>query len=146
MDPRATKDAAAKVLYEWEMFEWCGQEAAKKHAHRGMKNSLLESFLIHARVLYDFFVTPATRDDISAQHFFDDPNTWANSTQNLCPYLRSERIRLQGMVPHLTYRRLDYERAGQKEWDVSAVTKDISQAWQQFLSALPKDRAAWFTR
>jgi hypothetical protein len=132
MDNQA-QDIAPEVLYEWNMFEWCANELQKRPEDYAYRNCLLESFLMHARVLHDFFMFGPKEDAVSAQDFL------------LCPYLSKERRRLQGMVPHLTYRRLDYKRTGQKPWNVTAIIDDITRAWAFFLASLPPERRHWFS-
>jgi hypothetical protein len=108
-------------------------------------NAWLECFLLHARNLYDFFIEdPRWPDDVSALHFFDNPAVWQQARVNLCPYICKEKSRLQGLLAHLTYRRLDYEQAQQKNWDCGQMLSEMNEAWQEFISALPPDRQRWF--
>jgi len=144
MDTQA-EEIAPEVLYEWNMFEWCANELQKRPEDYAYRNCLLESFLMHARVLHDFFMFGPKEDAVSAQDFFDDPSTWQIKSRKLCPYLSKERRRLQGMVPHLTYRRLNYKRTGQKPWNVTAIIDDITRAWAFFLASLPPERRFWFS-
>lgn len=124
LHPQA-QEIASKILYEQQMFDWsyagiiyhqCRDDMPSDHPDRLVCNTLLECFLLHARNLYDFFISEPQRDDVSALQFFDDPATWNTLKPHLCPYLRSERQRLQGMLAHVTYRRLTYEEQGQKSW------------------------------
>jgi hypothetical protein len=92
-DPQyCTEKTAAKVMYEYTMFTFlygllqfrCRESGAFQpgeitYLGTGVESdedlrttsALLESYLVHTRVLYDFFFKAPTRDDIVADHFVD---------------------------------------------------------------------------
>ncbi len=145
-DPRATEEIAQKVRYERGMLDWCAQQIAlaselpKSDANQSRSNLTLEGFLLHARVLRDFFVGPPKKDDdVLAEHFLEEPVpvcTWS------CPYLSEHRNRkrLDKLLAHLTYTRLGHE----KKWNVAKIHAEIERAWQEFLGALPVGTQQWF--
>jgi hypothetical protein len=70
------------------------------------QDAWLEAFLIHVRNLIDFFIGPSRKglDDIVAEDFFADPNTWARGVQR--DGLDKVRARIGRKLAHLTYHRL----------------------------------------
>ena len=91
------------------------------------RNALLESFLIHARALIDFFSNKnAKDDDIMASHYVGDHN-W-----ELTELLKNERARINKQVAHLTSAR-DIVPTARKRHDVMAIRTDISVLVEQFL-------------
>ncbi len=112
-----------------------------KDADPTTRNLLLESLLLHARVLRDFFVCDPRRDDVSARHFFDDPSMWEEIANNLCPYLRQNKKRMDKMLSPLTYSRLNEP----KKWEMSTISNELIQAWQKFSSALSPEQQGWFS-
>jgi hypothetical protein len=147
------KEIVPKILYEVDMLEYACAKLAdlneKQPLHQPSSidippdrlytsNVLLECFLIHARNLYDFLTEDPQRDDVSALHFFDDPAPWQSARTTLCPYMRNEKTRLQGLLAHLTYRRLDYEQDGQKDWSFAQMLTELNEAWRRFQSSVTK--------
>jgi hypothetical protein len=109
------------------------------------KNSTLESFLMHARNLYDFFfVAPRPKmPDVSVQQFFDDGETWKPDAIRYCPYLTRERERLNRSIHHLSYDRLNFE--SKKQWEISTIVSDVTAVWNEFLTRLSPERRGWFS-
>ena len=101
----------------------------------------LESFLLHARVLRDFFFRkPKFDDDVVAEHFLPD---WSAHRASLGPYLTAHELRLNKALAHLTTMRLDYDKA-EKKWEVSTIRDELQPVIDSFLSKLPRDRQRWF--
>lgn len=100
----------------------------------------LEGFLLHARILRDFFINDQRQDDVLAIHFFDDVTVWEDIKQSLCPYLRRHKQRINKYLAHLTYDRLRRD----KLWHIDTIYEELVQAWQQFYSSLPQERQALF--
>ena len=138
-DCRATRGVAQKVCYERSMLDWCAQQIAlPKSDDANQSHLMLEGFLLHARVLRDFLVKSKSSrcDDVLAEHFLEEPVvcTWS------CPHLREHKERLDKLLAHLTYTRLDAE----KEWNVTKIHAEIECAWRKFLDALPEKTRQWF--
>ena len=134
---------APKVKYEWDMFRWMASRIQNEYqsSPQENRNLLMEDFLLHARVLRDFFVATPKQDDVSATHFFDDPSLWQQTAKELCSYLRANRVRLNKKLAHLTYSRLTED----EKWDFEAIRKEIFVAWESFLSNLPESAKSWFS-
>jgi hypothetical protein len=104
--------------------------------------ALLESYLLHARVLHDFFYKDQSRDDIVAEQFVAN---WGSLRPVQDAYLGDEdrKKRLDKAVAHLTLKRLEYDR-DQKKWNIDAVRVAIDGPMKRFLELLPVDRRPWF--
>jgi len=106
-------------------------------------SALLESLLLHTRVLHDFFYkTDRKADDILAQDFIPD---WPNVCPAKGPYFADgdRRVRLNKALAHLTRKRLEYD-SHDKGWDVRAICSEIGAAIEKFIANLPPDRKSWF--
>ncbi len=57
--------------------------------------------------------------------------------------LDGETERLNKTLAHLTTTRVQYDTSG-KDWDLSAIWKDLKHIIRGFLTGLPTDKAAWF--
>ena len=92
--------------------------------------AFLESYLIHARVLHDFFYKEPIKDDIVAAHFVPD---WDHLKPPLHAYLATDdrRNRLDKSVAHLTLKRLEYD-LGDKRWNIDAIHEAIDQPMRCF--------------
>jgi hypothetical protein len=146
-DQRAQKNVSDKVLYELEMFKRVANKTIDEwnKSDRLTKNILIEDFLLHARIMYDFLICDPESDDISALHFLDCPEGWKQVRVQLCPYMSNNRKRLNKMIAHLTYKRIEYEIDNTKDWEVRAIYHEIISTWQQFLSYLSPEQHEWFT-
>jgi len=133
---------APKIKYEWNMLQYCHSRISDEwtNADLSKRNLLLEDFLLHARVLRDFFVGRPRQDDASAAHFFENAAVWESIAVNFCAYLRQHKQRLDKYLAHLTYSRLNED----KNWDVNIIYNELVQARQQFYSLLPQVRQEWF--
>jgi len=141
------KDVATYVWYERTMFDQVFQRVQslmQGTPDQFLQNILLESFLLHTRILRDFLFREPTGDDVSAIHFFETPAEWAESATDLCPYLSRNKPRLDKALAHLSYKRIGYEP--QKGWDCGAVYTEIEAAWTEFWSRLATDKRDWFTK
>jgi len=136
------RDIVEKIKYEWNMLQYCYKRMSNEQVNTDMyeQNLFLEAFLLHARVLKDFFIRDPSQDDVSAIHFFDDAAEWQNIINILCPYLRQHQKRLNKYLAHLTYERIRED----KVWEVIAIFNELEYAWQQFYALLPQERKEWF--
>lgn len=102
---------------------------------------ILESFLIHARVLRDFFCRRRQRtDDVVAADFV---NGWVPPSPLDFPYVHANKIRLDKALAHLTTTRVEYENEG-KYWKVHEIFDEIEKMIIRFLDQLPEERKPWF--
>ena len=98
----ATADFLAEhYVYEIKMLRTAYQLLS--HAkEQGRANALIEVFVLHARVLIDFFDSRPRRDDAVAGHFTGTGTFAATATKSICQGLRR---RISKQIVHLTYAR-----------------------------------------
>jgi hypothetical protein len=108
-------------------------------------NRAVESFLLHARNVYDFFFTAPRPNmpDVSVQQFFDIGQTWKPDANHYCPYLTRERNRLHRSIQHLSYDRIAFER--NKQWEVATIVSELTAVWNEYLRRLSVERRGWFS-
>ena len=140
------KRVAWDVGYEMWIFSEAVQaySPAVRRSERFQHNLLLESVLLHARVIYEFLFTPCKRkypEDVRAVQFFDDPEQWKPDKSKLCPFLTDNLDRMNRSLQHLSYDRVEY---APNPWDIQTVASEIRAAWDYFLSQLPEDQTQWF--
>lgn len=139
---------AKKIKWEWDMLRGLEYENRTSKGNPVIDNALLDSFLLHARVLFDFYCkSPSFRkdqdgdpDDVSAQQFFDDPSAWQKICQTLFPVVRNLQPELNKHLAHLTYTRLKKKI----QWDITDIFKEFDEAWSKLMETLPTQRRAWF--
>lgn len=147
-----TEDNAKSIRYEFALFDWLPTELPNwdqaKLPGTGYGNvdqmhfsALLEAFLIHTRVLLDFFGPTRSKDDFLAIDFV---STWNTSLVSQCPSLGvAERDKLNKMVAHPSARR-QLEKAT-TNWDYSMIHGELSVVVEAFKVEVRKTKnAAWF--
>jgi len=136
---------AWNVGYEMWMFsEAVGEyHTGIRHAKRFQHNLLMESVLMHARVIHEFMFTkpnPKHPQDVRAVQFFDDPKQWKADKSKSCPFVTDNLDRMNRSLQHLSYDRVRY---GQNPWDIRTIASVIQAIWGFFLSSLPEERKRW---
>jgi hypothetical protein len=138
------------------MLIWTGAKLQEYHqkktlmglsAEESMQgNTVLESFLLHARVLRDYFwqVGKGHKDYVYADDYFDNPDDWVENRGCVPKYLQENQDRMNTLLAHLSRKRLNY--IGDKEWDVAEIITSLSNTWIDFFSRLPADRRVWFQK
>lgn len=160
-DKKCSSEMALKVFYEFTMFEFLFErlrftenempilipgemvEAGTSPMATEQRREVLaqlESFLLHVRVLRDFFYTPGRDDDIVAGHFIAN---WSKICPTKGRYLKDQKTRLDKALAHLTEKRLDYD-GKDKKWQVTKLYKDLHPVIEVFIANLPNDRKPWF--
>jgi hypothetical protein len=162
--PHGSAEVAAKVVYEIKMFRHAFDRLQERELDLGhiqpgavmrrvgtgitteevMEASVLvECFLLHTRVLRDFFCSsnPKRRpDDVTADEFVSG---WPIIPVSDYVTLHGEETRLDKALAHLTTTRVQYDTSG-KEWDLPVIRQELGGIIQRFLASLPTDKAAWF--
>jgi hypothetical protein len=98
-------------------------------------NTCLESFVVHASNILDFFYKPLLQpDDAKAIHFMDEEQ--AEQWQALLPsyshhFKRFNRKRNKEVM-HLSYKRLEV-KPQEKPWGVKGIAEHIEELVNQFL-------------
>lgn len=139
--------AAEFVAYEMNMAVDSIDRLIAGISGRWEENRALESLLTHARSLFYFFTTSRPRptrfeDDILACDFFDDPPPWPSNASGMLTHLTAEYDRLNKSLPHLSYMRIQYEKA--KHWDFGRIRHELLTTFARFYYDLPDHRREWF--
>ena len=159
---RGSKEVAAKVVYEITMFRHAFDrllqlEVCLGHIQPGdvmprvgtgiMPKEVLEAsvfvecFLLHARVLRDFFCRSGYKDDdVTAGEFISG---WSAPPVSDYHTLEGEKERLDKALAHLTTPRVQYDTSG-KAWNLAAIRQELEDIIRRFLASVPTDKAAWF--
>jgi hypothetical protein len=104
-------------------------------------SAFVESFLLHARVLRDFFCRERLKpDDVIASDFVAE---WARPPASDYSYITAQKDRLDKALAHLTTTRVRYDSEG-KLWDVVTMRREMEPMIGRFLAKLPDDRKPWF--
>lgn len=135
--------AAGPFLYELHMLREATdpfvQHSSLVHDET-MRRVFLESALIHARNLLDFFTCePTPNDDILAAHFIcnSDGSPWKPTGLT---HLVSRRTDINKALTHLTYTRV----ANKPGWPFALIRHEIEIAYLEFVERLPEDqRTSW---
>jgi len=98
-----------------------------------VRNSLLESFVIHASIILDFFYKPPIKaDDAIAVHFMKDKRKWKSALPPFDKYFRKFGRKRNREVVHLSYKRLDL-KPHQKKWYSYIMVEQIKKIVDIFL-------------
>lgn len=104
-----------------------------------MQNCAIESFLLHYRALREFFGNSSKNkpDDIRASDYLD---TW----QSTATWLNDEheRDKINKRLAHLSTLRTTLDN----EWDFPHMQWNVSQTFEDFISALAPDQQVWFSK
>lgn len=103
-------------------------------------NSLIESFAIHFRAIYDFAYSGsrARTDDVIAEDFFADPAKWQSLRPSVDTSIESERTRVGKMVAHFTYVKAQTP-INENEWDFARLINPIYSVMKSFIANVPDD-------
>ena len=139
------KRIAWSVGYEMWIFSEAvrAYSPALRRSERFQHNLLLESVLVHARVIYEFLFKRYNSKypkDVRAVQFFDNPKQWKPDKSKLCPFLTDNLERMNRSLQHLSYDRITF---GRNAWEIGTVASEISTAWDYFLSQLPEEQTQW---
>ena len=127
------------------------QENNNKYENKVLYNALLDSYLLHARVLYAFFCTPPDErkkdpdgniDDVSASQFFDDPTLWLEEKKNLFPKVKHLNKQIHKHLAHLTYTRVTAKHS----WNITEMHMEFEEAYRLFVNLLTDERRKWFVK
>lgn len=125
---RALRSGAGAVFYEWKTAQDSANLAieAKKKNDQASLNAALESLLLHARSIREFFRASGRDNDILAKDFL------GAAVRVRMPYLRRNRTRLDRRIAHLTYSRSRMASL----WDVDRIMIEIDDSMNRFVRRL----------
>jgi hypothetical protein len=98
-------------------------------------NTCLESFVIHASNILDFFYKPPLQpDDAKAVHFMDKEQVeaWKALLPSYAHHFKRFNRKRNKEVMHLSYKRLEV-KPQEKSWGVENITGHIKELVNQFL-------------
>ncbi len=95
-------------------------------------NALLESFLIHARLLIEFLYGPHKRDDLRPGDWLD-PDAWGRTCGEESRLLKGTYEDANKYLAHLTATRLNQEK---KTWDYPAILREIETLLDRFFQQM----------
>jgi hypothetical protein len=132
------KEASDFLFYEIWMFNVLAKGILLGLIEKGpLQNAMLESFIIHLRVLIGFFYpNQAKNDEIIAYDFFESPDAW-NNLRPKSNILENEKNRAHKEVAHLTYKRKI--KSEEKQWNVLEIYREISNLIKIFYENINKD-------
>lgn len=137
-----------KIMWEWNMLCNLEKENRTNYKNPVLDNALLDSYLLHSRVLYAFFCTPPSNkkdpdgdlDDVSASQFFDDPTLWDTAKASLFPKMKDQNKLIHKHLAHLTYTRVGIKYP----WNITEIHSEFKAAFAEFIKLLSADRKKWF--
>jgi len=99
-------------------------------------NALLESFLIHARILIEFlYKNEPYKDTVRASQYFTSDSSWESIRPKKTVLLKETEEDAHKYLAHLTYTRLQRKR----KWPYINIANDINAVLQVFYENLPDD-------
>jgi len=135
------RKASNHLHYEIAMLSSVAEAIAlQKFQGTNIGNALLESFLIHARLLKDFLYSNNPHEgDVIAEDFFERNEKWISIWPELSSLLNRLKGRVGKEVAHLTYDRINVT-PDEILWPVIQIKKEIIQVINMFLRNSPKDK------
>ncbi|MEQ1857545.1 MAG: hypothetical protein ABL963_13885 [Longimicrobiales bacterium] len=133
----ALKSAAATIEYELSMLSAAFAETGNSKVH--LHNMAVETFLLHARNLRDFFRSTGHGDDIRARDFVKTMPKISMPTV----FSPAFNTRVNKKLAHPSYKRARLKA----KWHQGKITRELVRAMDRFLSQLDADyprRRAWF--
>ena len=124
----ALRSAAQALHYEWNTAHTSLvlMSLAKRNSDQVLMNASLESFLIHARNICDFFDVRGRQDDILAKDFL------GRTPRARLTYIRKNKVRIHKRIAHLSYSRPRLKRG----WASALMMKEIDGAMRVFIGRL----------
>ena len=153
MHPKADTNAKS-IMYEWSMLDNLLARNYLKTQDTVLDNALLESFLIHFRALFDFFMKKPRNykdhegfeDDISAEQYVDlderGKNPWHRIKGRLFKETKAGgwEKKLNKFLAHLTSSR----REGKPGWPLDLLYAEVVIARKVFLDSIDASIRDWF--
>ena len=79
-----TRKILDKIKYEKVMFQFTAQYLLDhQYDNCPIHGAILESFLIHARIIHEFIIKESYQDDIKANELVDNISLWEEKKNNL---------------------------------------------------------------
>lgn len=127
---RALESAARDLHYEWAQAHISAEFAklARKKRNQKLENTAVESFLIHARAIGEFFGKKGRPNDVLARDYL------GHSPRVRLPYTRKNKKRIDRRIAHLSYSRPRMS----PDWPLDLMIEEIDRAMRLFVGRLKK--------
>lgn len=144
--PHRTDEELNRALQDHVSYEITALDAAYRlmlergRAHTAEESRLLlEAFLIHVRILVDFFYVDSTnKDDMIAQDFLPSSTDWASIRPAFPVDLDELRTAINKLLAHLTYSR---KRYAEEDWRWNVILRShLLQTAKTFRDRLADER------
>jgi len=131
------KNALESLKYEvWMLWSLANILATDNQDKGVIHNALLESFLIHARILIEFlYKNQPYKDTVRASQYFTSDSPWKSIRPPKTELLEKTEKDAHKYLAHLTYTRLQRKR----KWPCIKIANDIKAVLQVFYENLPDD-------
>jgi hypothetical protein len=134
---RELVDFSEHVLYEMMMVVGIPRQFDAASMNEIMMNALLESFVMHARQLENFFFDHAETGDPVASNYFDDAKSdWKMVRGKEDSDLKEMVARVSTEIVHLTLHRIQPK----KVWNLLDIANRIETLSLKFLERAPATR------
>jgi hypothetical protein len=143
-DAETLRAVSEHLQYEyWMFYSLAARIAAGGEGDRVVRNAMLESFVIHTRVLIEFLYSDtAWHDTAVAADFFAEPADWLAVRPTMSETLEDARRRVGKDAVHLTYTRLA-QTPVTKRWPVAEIADEIGRAMTAFRHNVPAGTLSW---
>jgi hypothetical protein len=120
------------------------QQHEKPNRWDTVRNAVLESHLVHERVLINFvcYLTPKQETDVLAVHYFSEsPNDFHPPQDDV---LNNEAQNIGGQLVHLTVKSTQLK--SEQEWRVRETANKLVPVLKEFLSNVAETKVPDFVR
>ena len=120
----------------WMLWSLANILAINNQGKGVIHNALLESFLMHARILIEFlYKNQPYKDTVRASQYFTSDSPWKSIRPQKTDLLKETEEDAHKYLAHLTYTRLQRKR----KWPYIKIANDIKSVLQVFYENLPDD-------
>ena len=131
------KNALESLKYEvWMLWSLANILTIDNQGEGVIHNALVESFLIHARILIEFlYKNQPYKDTVRASQYFTSDSPWKSIRPQKTKLLEKTEKDAHKHLAHLTYTRSQ----GKRRWPHIKIANDIKAVLQVFYENLPDD-------
>ncbi len=120
----------------WMLWSLANILASDNQGKGVIHNALVESFLLHARILIEFlYKNKPYKDTVRASQYFTSDSPWKSIRPQKTELLEKTEKDAHKHLAHLTYTRLQKK----KRWPYIEIANDIQAVLQVFRENLPND-------
>ena len=103
-----------------------------------VKNAILDSHLIHARILIQFLSKSDSyvTDVLAIDYFYDLPNKYQPLNDD---FLNSQAEHIGSRLVHITTKPM-FKLKSQQEWPIGQIAEELVPALKAFLEVVPENR------